>query len=463
MKLKLSLLCALLLLVGTQGAAFAEGFGVYEWSASGTGMGEAYMFGENDPAVLAYNPAQITKLDGKYLSFGNTWVNPDIYSRFTGYGQLNKGETSNTVGSEFSPANIPYFYYAQKAGKNSWWGLAFFARFGNNIEYDDAWPGRYDTIYSGIKGLTLQPTYAFKINDKLSMGVGLDINYIDLRMKKDTPKYLTSSEISYLTGTPWNKGSQHGLDVHSDLKGDTTNIGWVASLMYDFTPKTSVAMMYRARVKHTMDADTDFTYSLSPEAQDLVSTGMVSPQRLAGVLAGLPKTSGSHGTVTLPDSLSFGIGHKFDDRTRIEFDAVWTNWATYDSLNIYFDDPSLKNSPSLSTKNWKASWRLGVGIEHKLSDKWTIMGGYVWDQSPVPNDTMDFTVPTGDRHRGSLGFKYRPTKNSEIALAYTAIWAGARDVKSHLPYPITGYDYANGHLHDGLTQLVSIGYTMKLK
>ena len=55
-------------------SAFAEGFGVYEWSAAGTAMGDNYMFGENDPSVLAYNPAQITKLNGTYLSVGTSWV-----------------------------------------------------------------------------------------------------------------------------------------------------------------------------------------------------------------------------------------------------------------------------------------------------------------------------------------------------------------------------------------------------
>lgn len=448
MKIIKSIICAAALLAAVQTAAFAEGFGVYEWSASGVAMGEAYMFGENDPSVLAYNPAQITKLDGKYMSLGTSWVNAAISTSFKQFGSLNAGASQN-VDNEYSPAWIPYFYYAQKAGKNSRWGLAFFARYGNQIEYDDLWPGRYDTVYSGIKGITLQPTYAFKINDKLSMGVGLDINYIDLRMKKDVPK---SANLGALSGNQ----SIYLADAHSDLKGNSTNIGWVASLMYDFTPKTSMAVMYRARVKHTMDADTDLSYTLSPAASSLMSLYPALGQQL---LASLPTTTGSHGTVTLPDSVSIGLGHKFNDKTRMELSAVWTNWATYNALNIYFDDPALSATPSLSRKDWKACWRLGVGIEHKLSKQWSILGGYVFDQSPVPYDTMDFTIPTGDRHRGSIGFKYRPNENGEWAFAYTAIWAGTRDVNSH----IGNMDYVSGHLHDGLTQILSLGYTVKLK
>ncbi|ANZ45628.1 hypothetical protein BED41_11415 [Cloacibacillus porcorum] len=417
-----------LLALSIPAAAFAEGFGVYEWSAAGTAMGDNYMFGENDPSVLAYNPAQITKLNGSYLSIGTAWVNPATSVTFNGLKSsvLNRNN-SDEWDNSYSPALIPYMYYAQKAGKNSWWGVAFFARYGNQIEYDDLWPGRYDTVFTGVKGVTLQPTYAFKINDKLSAAVGLDINYVQLRMKKDVPAFAPGS-ITHLG------------DIRSDLDGDSTNIGWVASLMYDFTPKTSAAVVYRARVKHTMDADINFSGTLLG----------LGPQNVSTM---------AHGTVTLPDSLSLGLGHKFNDRTRMEINATWTNWSTYNALNLTFDDPILGNTKSDNPKDWSAAWRIGIGIEHKLSQKWSILGGYVYDESPVPDEWMDFTVPTGDRHRGSIGFKYRPNETSELAFAYTAIWAGNRDVQSH----IGRADYASAYIHDGLTQVLSIGYTVKLK
>ncbi len=417
-----------LLALSIPAAAFAEGFGVYEWSAAGTAMGDNYMFGENDPSVLAYNPAQITKLNGSYLSIGPAWVNPATSVTFNGLKSsvLNRNN-SDEWDNSYSPALIPYMYYAQKAGKNSWWGVAFFARYGNQIEYDDLWPGRYDTVFTGVKGVTLQPTYAFKINDKLSAAVGLEINYGQLRMKKDVPAFAPGS-ITHLG------------DIRSDLDGDSTNIGWVASLMYDFTPKTSAAVVYRARVKHTMDADINFSGTLLG----------LGPQNVSTM---------AHGTVTLPDSLSLGLGHKFNDRTRMEINATWTNWSTYNALNLTFDDPILGNTKSDNPKDWSAAWRIGIGIEHKLSQKWSILGGYVYDESPVPDEWMDFTVPTGDRHRGSIGFKYRPNETSELAFAYTAIWAGNRDVQSH----IGRADYASAYIHDGLTQVLSIGYTVKLK
>ena len=199
----LALLSAAALTACASSAAFAEGFGVYEWSAAGTAMGENYMFAEEDPSVLAYNPAQMTKLNGTYFSIGASMVNPDTKVFFKGVRNFTAGALSDQLWeNEYDMSVAPYMYYVTKAGKNSWWGIGMFSRFGNQLEYNDLWPGRYDTIFSGIKGITVQPTYAFKISDKLSAAVGLDINYVKLRMRKNVP--FSSEKIGWIRCGYWN-------------------------------------------------------------------------------------------------------------------------------------------------------------------------------------------------------------------------------------------------------------------
>ena len=423
-------------------AAFAEGYAVYEWSAAGSGMGEAYMFGENDPAVLAYNPAAITRFEGAYASIGASLFLPYINTKYSGYGPFNANYGmggSGSVESVYSTATAPYLYYAQKAGKNSWWGIAEFSRFGNNVEYPSTWPGRYDTIFSGIKGFTVQPTYAWKMGSKWAAAVGLDINCVMLNLKAATPVIKLGAS-----------GLAYGGDAFSNVDGTSYSLGGVFSLMYDFDENTSAGLVYHTAIKHNMAADTDISGAAS------LSTT-------------------ARGSVTLPDSFEFGLSHKFNQgKTRVEFDAIWTNWTTYDALDLTFDDPvgvnPLTKQPIYSknsVKNWDAAWRFNLGIEHRLSDQWSIMGGYVYDQSPVPDDTMDFTVPTGDRHRLSIGFKYRPKENQEWSLAYTAIWPVERTVHSHLGEYVNpqlqGFDFNSATTCDGLTQVIGLGYTIKLK
>ena len=56
-----------------------------------------------------------------------------------------------------------------------------------------------------------------------------------------------------------------------------------------------------------------------------------------------------------------------------------------------------------------------------------------------------------------MGFKYRFKENHEVVFAYTGIWAGTRDVQSAVGA------FENAHIHDGFTQVISLGYTVKLK
>lgn len=401
MKKFISLLLVAMLLVPS--AAFAEGFGLYEWSAAGSAMSQNYMFGENDPSVLAYNPAQITKIRGSYFQAGFSFVNPNIgLDYFKSGSQIGSGTTN------YNPATVPSFYYVQDSkGSNFWWGIGAFARYGNAMDLDRRGPGRFDTIYAGVTSFTVQPTIAFKPHKKWSVALALDLNYAALKTKKGMYK------------------ADYNLDMGTlEIEGSTCNVGYVLSAMYDFNEKTSIAAVYRSRIHQQMkDADADV-----PDAYN-----------------GVPIHTKACGAVTLPDSITLGIGHKFNDRTRIEANAVWTNWATYDKLDLVFDDPLFGMvSTKTITNNWKAAWKLGLGVEHKLSNQWTVLAGYTWDQSPVPNDFVNLNLPTGNRHYLSAGFKYSPNPIMTFAFGYTYVIMGDRLITGHADEN-PNFDYVKAH------------------
>lgn len=392
-------------------AAFADGFAIYEWSAGGVAMGEAYMFAEDDPSLLAYNPAGITRLKGRWVGGGLSYINPR--GRVDFHGAMAGGETwSNTE----APGYVPNLYYVNQQNDRLWWGIGVFSRFGNSTEYTPTWPGRYNSYLAKITGLTVQPTVAYKITDKLSVAAGVDINYIKLDLKK---------KIAYskLFGVS-------GPDVDFELTGDNIALGWLLGFNYDISDSTSFAAVYRSKITQNMDADANLSLSFL--------------------------NTGAHGTVTLPDSIALGLGHKFNDKTRIELGATYTKWSTYDKLEITFD----KNLPtSTDVKNWKNVWRYQFGIEHKLNDTWSIMGGYAYDNCPMPDETMDFMVPTGDRQTVSIGFKKR-SENSELAFAWGYMWIKDRIVQGYKYSPVST-DYAD--VRDNTAHILSLSYTVFLK
>ena len=102
-------------------AAFADGFAIYEWSAGGVGMADAYMFAEDDPSLLAYNPAGITKLEGEWFAGGLSYINPRGRADF--HGGATDGRTlSNTEAVGWVP-NV--YYVCGSKMKGFGWALAF--------------------------------------------------------------------------------------------------------------------------------------------------------------------------------------------------------------------------------------------------------------------------------------------------------------------------------------------------
>ena len=408
--------CLLLFaLILVPNAAFADGFAIYEWSAGGVAMGEAYMFAEGDPSLLAYNPAGITRLQGRWFSGGISYINPR--GRVDFHGAMAGGETwSNTE----APGYVPNLFYVNQQNDKLWWGIGIFTRFGNSTEYEPTWPGRYNSYLAKVTGVTIQPTIAYKVTDKLSVAAAADINYIKLDLKRKIPY----SKLFHVTGP----------DVDFELTGDNIAWGWLLGINYDFTENTSFAAVYRSKITQDMDADANFSVPLL--------------------------NTGAHGSVTLPDSLTFGIGHKFNDKTRVELGATYTKWSTYDKLEITFD----KNLPkSTDVKDWKDVWRYQIGVEHKLNDTWSIMGGYAYDNSPMPDETMDFQVPTGDRQTLSIGFKKR-SENTELAFAWGFMWIKDRVVPGAKYTPnnsVYANDYAN--VRDNTAHILSLSYTVHLK
>lgn len=391
-------------------SALADGFAVYEWSAGGVAMGEAYMFAEEDPSTLAYNPARLARLKGTYVAGGLSYINPRGRADF--FGGIGSGQTwSNTE----APGYVPNMFYTNQINDKLTWGLGFYTRFGNSSQFSPDFPGRFNSYKAKITSVSAVPTLAWQATPKLSLAVGAEVMY----MKLDAQKKI---------GGP-------GQEFDFELNGDGFGYGWNVGLNYDFDEKTSFALVYRSRVDMELNGDAKVAYP-----------GM---------------STGGGGEVTLPDSLTIGLGHKFNDRTRIEIGATHTWWSTYDKLLIEFDSPIFGHSSSNTRKDWENVWRYQIGVEHKMDERWTIMFGYAYDNAPMPDETMDYMVPTGDRQTASIGFKYH-NKNATLAFAYGYMWIKDRYTRDYVDWG-NNYYFGTGTARDNDAHILSLSYTLKLK
>ena len=344
--LALGILCALSL----PQAAGAEGFAINEWSAEGVAMGGARMFAEGDAANVAYNPASITKVDGEAFKVSATYISPHgEYDLYDAADTLIESGT-NRVHFGFAPGT----YYVKKLNDKDWFGIGAFSRFAMVSEFERNSQVSTNAFVSRLDGVSITPTFAHKFDNKWSAAVGAEINYVRLTMEKNT-LWANDNPI-----TP------------THTKGESYALGWNAAANYAFDDKNEIGVVYRSRIKHSMEADFNAYTSMGTMSGD------------------------AYGEVTLPESWHIGYSHKFNDKTRVELNAVRTGWDTYKNLNIMlsnvgdgFDGP--QNNP----KNWEDGWRYAIGVEHKLSDKYTLMAGFAYDESSIPYHGGDFMVPTG--------------------------------------------------------------------
>lgn len=396
--------------------AGAEGFGIVEWSAEGVAMGGARMFAEGDAANVAYNPASITKIEGKAMKWSATYISP--HGRYDATKRAITGIDPNThkpiitptgqiesARNRVRPGWAPAGYYVRQIDEKNWIGMGNFPRFAMASEFESGTVAASNNKLAKLNGMSFTPVYAHKFDKKWSAAVGAEINYVGLELQKEL-----------LGKTPM------------QVEGESWAMGWNAAANYAFDDKNEIGVVYRSKITHSLEAD------------DVKLSGN--------------DVADAYGVVTLPDTWSIGYNHKFDQKTRVELNATRTNWSTYDALDIYFSNPlpGLGVTEALSPKNWEDGWRYAIGIEHKLSDKYSLMAGFAYDGSSIPYDGGDFIVPTGNRRTYSLGMQYHD-KDQTLALAAGYMDVGSLDFKGQATDM-----YDSVHTHDNYVKIYSISY-----
>ncbi len=419
MKKHLLALSAAAVLLAPQ-AVGAEGFSINEWSAEGFAMGGARMFAENDAANLAFNPAAMTKIEGEkakvtlaYISPHGKWdADPSRLGGMAGYTAPQSGH------NRVHPAIVPGLYYVKQLNDKEWFGMGTFTRFGNMCQFERDSIVASSAFSSRMNGTSLAMNYARKHDNKWSTSIGAEINYVGLQLDKNL-------------GGPNMRGPVH-------IEGTTWALGWNAAANYEFDDKNEFGVVYRSKVKHSMEGNYD--------AYGIAATG------IPGVAPGFGSEGDAYGVVTLPESWMLGYGHKFNDKTRVELNATWTRWSRFDAFDMLMTPVGGTSMLVKQPQQWNDGWRYAIGIEHKLSDKYTVMAGIAHDERGIPDDYASFMVPTGERDTYTLGLQYNDKKQT-IAVGLGYMDVGDLNMRSH-----GTQSYENAKMHDSYTKIVVLSY-----
>lgn len=399
---RLTRLSVTLLLAGASTSVFAAGYALTEQSV--TGLGRAFAGSAavaDDASTIFFNPAGLTQLQGSEVNIGLNYIAPKAEFDDNGSTHASGAPMTGSDGGDGARnAWVPVSYASHRLNDRVVVGLGVGAPFGLVTDYKDDWKGRYQAIKSDLKTININPTIAFSVNDKLSLGLGVNLQYADIELTQ-AADFGSAFAATALMTTP------QSADGRVKLEADDWSWGYNLGLTYDFTPQTRLGLSYRSKITHDLEGDGSFRYPDNP--------GVESAARGAGF-----QDADISGRVTLPESASIALHHQLNNQWAIMGDMTYTRWSRFEALRIESPNPNLQSD---KTQNWHNTWRVGLGTEYKHDDRWSWRAGVAFDESPVPGPALlTARIPDNDRYWLSLGGSYRYSDNLILDAGYTHIF-----------------------------------------
>jgi long-chain fatty acid transport protein len=255
------------------------------------------------------------------------------------------------------------------------------------------WAGQTLARTSDIKTYNFSPTLAYAVTPTLSIGVGLQIQHIEGRLKSASGLLATSPNVV--------------------IQGDDTAFGFTAGVSWTPTPTTAIGLGYRSSIDTTLEG----TLFIAGSSIPLAATG-------AAIKAG----------TTLPEIVTLSVRQALTPTWTMLGTVEWTGWSRAEKLDVVCANNPAGGNPVFCPQGngqlfrslhlgWEDSWFFSLGLEHLYSERLKLRGGLAYEISPIQDATArTMRVPDADRVWASIGATYKWSENIAFDLAYTHIF-----------------------------------------
>ncbi|MDE5607633.1 MAG: outer membrane protein transport protein [Muribaculaceae bacterium] len=380
-------------------SASAEGYQVNTLSARQLGMGHTgtgqHLGGES----MFFNPAGLGFLD-KQVEVGGSFTGIFATAKAT----LADGMTYKTANDPSTPIMVNAAF---SINDNLKAGLSFYTPYGSGINWTDNWPGAIMSQSVSLKVFTLQPTFSWRISDRVSVGAGLTISWGSVNLHKGLVVPSTAdimlgalASAGLLTDPLYYNGV---MPASIALEGKSSvACGVNVGVMYDITDRLTVGASFRSKVKMSVDAGlAAINYSDIQAEQLLAELNVLNSTNFA---ASMP----------CPYVFSMGLSWKPASRLTLAADARLTGWNAYKSLDISFLDDRCAAYNQHIEKNYRNCWSVSVGGEYAVTGRFDARIGLMVDTSPISHTHYNPETPGMTKLEPTLGFTFRPLENFSI-------------------------------------------------
>lgn len=361
-------------------AAFAGGFQVNLQGVRSIAMGGAYVGLAHGPATTFFNPGGLTNIEGHQFSFGLNTIHPSISLQT---------EVNDNIDLTSGVSTPLHFYYGGQITEKLYVGFGINNQFGSSSSFEDSWQGRFIVQNISLRTFMFQPTVAYKIHDKISIGAGL---------------VYTTGVFAYEKAVPLS--SSTSPDGKARLEGKANSISFNVGLYSKLVETDKIELGIGA----------DYRSGMKLSLEEGLATFTNIPSSLIGTF---PEETNFKGEINLPSVTTAGLAftYKFNEKNELTFvyDYALNGWSSYDTLAFDFENEA---TPDAKTpKNWKNAVAHRLGLEYKL-DKFFLRAGTYYDQSPVEENNVSPEAPERTHMAPTFGFGMKASDMIEFDISY---------------------------------------------
>jgi len=412
----------------------AGGYELAGVGAKALAMAGAFRGIADDWSAMYWNPAGLVGQENSLYAdlkvlYPIVWLTPNISSAYPGYEGYRNGVEQSTAEKAYPAGSFGFTYrqndemtlgisvFAPAALGAEWKGLFTGPPYGyhNTVPYTEmGW-------FSDLKVIDIHPTVGYRINDLLSVGMGISIQYgvIELRSPKLVP-----------SGAPY--PFEH-FYVDATLEGSGIGYGFNVGMMFSLTDDMNFGISYRGPTTIAIEGDVKQTLYL-PYAPGL---GLADPAK-AHLFNGGTVDAEPEGKADFPLPMDFGAGvaYQATSKLTVAFDVTWTNWADVDIVTIEMDGNSPTGELAEDSKlilKYEDTVKFSFGFDMLVNaeNEFHIVGGYYFDPSPIPDGSLRPSISdVNDKQNYSLGFSHDLRNGFSIEGYYEKVFTDPREVES---------------------------------
>ena len=398
--MKISKIAAATLLSLSTLAASAEGYQINTLSARQNGMGHTGTAMKLGAESMIFNPAGLGFLD-KTLEFQGSVTGIFAHA------------TAKVNGVEYKTANDPSTPMAVNLGMSVYdnfkVGVSFYTPYGSGINWGDNWPGAVLNQRVALKAFTFQPTLAWRIIPGLSVGAGAMVTFGNVNLDKGL---VSETSMNTVLGAMGNDYRFSDTPASINLQGKAAvTVGVNAGVMWDIDPRWTVGVSFRSKMNLKVKCG-DASVRFANEMARQILESQLGILDKANFKASMPAAA----------VLNAGVAYKPIDKLVLAFDAQWTGWSAYKSLDIEFLSETLTPYNQYIAKNYSNSWTFHLGAQYDLTNRFQLRAGMMVDTTPVSKTHYNPETPGMTKIEPSVGFSFSPVKYFSIdaSLLYVA-------------------------------------------